>query len=154
MDEKLLEMLKKYKAPDDANFPTLEEAQAEWRQSLRDRLDDARKTGDWEEYIKVGTVYPEVMDYAFEFYDMVPDNLKYKFAISAYIRHGDSLPSVRRAVRNASRYGEPELPDEIKDLEIVDIYRAGEEKINKSKYRISWTLDLETAVWFYSYFAA
>ncbi len=149
MDAKFLEMLKAHKAPDDANFPTPEEASAAWTRELRDRLNEARKTENWEEFVNLGTYYKEVMDDAFQYFDMVPDNLKYKFAISSYTSHGDSLPSVRRAVRKAKSYGKPDLPDEIKDLEVVDIYRAGEEKIDKSKHRISWTLSLERAVWFY-----
>ena len=107
-----------------------------------------RAAGEWENFCKLALTVFEVMPDAFLFYDQIPDNLKYKFAIDAYTHHGDSIPAVRKAVRGARKYGKANLPAELQTQETVVIYRAGEESIQKSKYRISWTTSLETALFF------
>ena len=90
----------------------------------------------------------EVMPEAFTFFDEVPDKLKYDFAIQAYMHHGDQIPRVREAVRRARRYGKPTFPAELDGVEVFTVYRAGEEPINKAKYRISWTLSEAVALFF------
>lgn len=107
-----------------------------------------RAAGEWENFCKLALTVFEVMPDAFLFYDQIPDNLKYNFAIVAYTHHGDSIPAVRKAVRGARKYGKANLPTELQTQETVVIYRAGEESIQKSKYRISWTTSLETALFF------
>lgn len=106
------------------------------------------KNKEWEKFIDTALAVYEVMPDAFQLYEKVPDNLKYQFAVKAYIHHGDSIPSVRKAVRGALKYGKPVLPKEIADAEEVIVYRAGEEPIEKARYRISWTTDKDIALFF------
>ena len=103
---------------------------------------------EWDKLIDMGLHRYEVMPFAFSFFSDVPDNMKYNFAVQAYTHHGDSIPAVRKAVRKALRYGKPELPTEIAEQEEITVYRAGEEPIDKAKYRISWTSDIEVAKFF------
>ena len=110
-------------------------------------LDEAYKNKDWEEFIKIG-LRPDIMQAAFWYYDEMPDSMKYDFAISAYIKDGDSIPAVRKAVRSARKYGAPSFPEDLEGLEVFTVYRAGEEPIDKAKYRISWTLSKEEALFF------
>lgn len=120
------------------------------QQQLFPRLIELKNARKWEEFIDLALIRWEVMGLAFQFYDEVPDELKYNFAVEAYTHHGDSMPVVRKAVRGARKYGAPVLPEELREQAIITIYRAGEEPIDKARYRISWTTDLEKAVWFYS----
>lgn len=124
------------------------EQQLEWKQKCLTLLLDAKEAENWEEFITIALTRYEVMPEAFTFYEQIPDNLKYNFAISAYMHHGDSLPAVRKAVRSALKYGAPVLPPEIAAQETITIYRAGEEDITKCKYRISWSTDINTALFF------
>ena len=111
-------------------------------------LYEAYKNKAWEEFVRISLTRYEVMPEAFRFYKEVPDSMKYDFAISAYIDHGDSIPAVRKAVRSARKYGAPSFPKDLEVLEVFTVYRAGEEPIDKAKYRISWTLNKETALFF------
>lgn len=104
--------------------------------------------GNWQEFINMTLSCYEVMPIAFYFYDEVPDNMKYSFCTEAYTHHGDSIPAVRKAVRSALKYGRPELPEELKNAQEITVYRAGEEPIDKAKYRISWTTDKSVAEFF------
>ena len=56
------------------------------------------------------------------------------------------VPLVRKCVREALKYRPKNaLPEEILSQKEITIYRAGEEPIEKAKYRISWTSDIEVA---------
>lgn len=112
------------------------------------QLLEYRAAGKWKEFINAALSVYEVMPEAFMFYDEIPDNLKYDFAISAYQHHGDSIPAVRKAVRGAAKYGKADLPAELQAKEVITVYRAGEEDITKCKYRISWTTDRSVAEFF------
>ena len=107
----------------------------------------------WQDFIGLALTVYEVMPEAFSVYDEIPNELKYDFAIDAYMHHGDSVPGVRKAVRNARRYGKPKLPEEIACKDVITVYRAGEEDISKCKYRLSWTLSAEVALFFYAEYA-
>lgn len=107
-----------------------------------------RAAGKWDKFINTALSVFEVLPEAFTFYDEIPDNLKYDFAISAYQHHGDSIPAVRKAVRGAAKYGKAALPAELQRQEAITVYRAGEENITKCKYRISWTTDRSVAEFF------
>ena len=112
------------------------------------KLLEYRQSGNWDQFIALALTVYEVMPIAFKHFSDVPDNLKYDFAIEAYTHHGDSIPAVRKAVRSALKYGKPDLPPEIAEQDEITVYRAGEEPIQKAKYRISWTADLNTALFF------
>ncbi len=118
------------------------------KESLFPELMGYMKAKDWDRFIDLALCRYEIMPEAFAFYDRIPDALKYDFAISAYTHHGDSIPGVRKAVRGALKYGKPTLPDELITAKEIIVYRAGEEPINKAKYRISWTTDKAVADFF------
>lgn len=111
-------------------------------------LMESRRAGDWQRFIDFALAHYQVMPEAFSFFDEVPDKLKYQFAIDAYMHHGDSVPGVRKTVRSALKWGRPELPKEIADAREITVYRAGEEPIEKARYRLSWTTDKAVAVFF------
>lgn len=104
--------------------------------------------GEWEEFVHLALKVYEIMPIAFRYYDKVPDNLKYDFCIQAYLHHGDSIPAVRKAVREALKYGKPKLPKNMQNADFIEVYRAGEETIDKAPYRISWTTKKEVALFF------
>lgn len=118
------------------------------RAAFAPKLLGHRNRGEWEQFITTALSIYEVMPLAFSFYEEVPDSMKYDFAVSAYINHGDSIPAVRKAIRGARRYGEPDLPPELAAQEAITVYRAGEEPIAKAPCRISWTTSRETALFF------
>lgn len=113
-------------------------------------LYEAYKNKDWEEFIKIGLYRHEIMPEAFSYYDEMPDSMKYDFAISAYIKDGDSIPAVRKAVRSARKYGAPSFPEDLEGVEVFTVYRGGKEPMYLAKYRISWTLSKEVALSFFN----
>ena len=139
---------------DDLNAGRITFAEMQKRGYLRQqeffapKLMEYRQHGQWQQFIDLTLSVYELMPLAFSFYDEVPDNMKYQFAIGAYIHHGDHVPAVRKAVRTAARYGKAELPAELAEADTITVYRAGEETIEKAKYRISWTTDYEIADFF------
>lgn len=120
------------------------------QEHLTPKLLEHYHVGNWQEFINMTLSCYEVMPIAFCFYDEVPDNMKYSFCTEAYTNHGDSIPAVRKAVRSALKYGQPELPEELKNAQEITVYRAGEEPIDKARYRISWTTDKSVAEFFLS----
>ena len=139
---------------DDLNTGRITYAEFQVRQYIRQKREFMPKLLDYaaaekrKKLIDLALSVYEIMPEAFIFYDRIPDSLKYQFAIDAYIHHGDSIPAVRRDVRNAKRYGKPTLPEEIAEAETITIYRAGEEPIEKAHNRISWTTDYSVAEFF------
>lgn len=126
----------------------LKQMQKEWMQDCVHNLLKLRDERKWQDFVDFALFHPECLWFAFNFYNEVPDELKYEFAIHAYSHHGDSIPKVRKAVRSALKYGKPIFPPEIQNAEEITVYRAGEEPIQKAKYRISWTTDINTALFF------
>ena len=96
------------------------------RKQLLPGLEKAKIAGDWEGFINMALSIPELLKDAFKDFDKIPNQLKYDFAISAYTHHGDSIPAVRKAVRNALKYGRPTLPEYIRDKDIVTVYSIGD----------------------------
>lgn len=139
---------------DDLNAGRIDFAEFQRRNYMRQKLSflpkllEHRQAGRWNEFVSMALSIYEVMPEAFEFYDDVPDDLKYSFAIEAYQHHGDKIPAVRKAVRQAHKYGKPDLPADLAAVDTITVYRAGEEPITKAKYRISWTTSIETARFF------
>ena len=103
---------------------------------------------DWQGVVDTALSNWEGLPLAFSFYDNIPDKLKYDFATQAYTHHGDNVPTVRKAVRGALKYGKPTLPEELAAQEEITVYRAGKEPPEKAKYRISWTTELQVALFF------
>ena len=100
---------------------------------------------NWEGFCNLVVLNPRLIPYGFLFYDEMPEQYKRDFVIDCYESHGDSYPSCRAALRKLPKNGKNELPEEYRNKEYITVYRAGEEPIEKSKYRISWTLDREIA---------
>ena len=82
------------------------------------------------------------------FYDKMPNDKKYKFAVESYVYHRNHLKIVRKAIRGLSKYGKPRLPARIAKKDIITVYRGGIENENQAKFRISWTLSQTRARWF------
>ena len=66
------------------------------------------------------------------------------------------MPIVRKYVRQARKYVpiEKRIPAGMIRLPEIEVYRAGEEPLDKAAYRISWTTSLDVAKWFYNRAAA
>lgn len=104
------------------------------------------KSGNWEAFCTEVMLKYEVMPKAFRlYYKDIPASMKRSFALGCYSHHGDSVPGCRKAVRELVRNGINELPPEYSNQSIITVYRAGEEPIDKAKYRLSWTLSYEVA---------
>jgi len=117
-------------------------------EAVCDKLRECVQHNDWETFIKISISRPEVLAVAFTVFDSVPDKLKYQFAIEAYSNNGDSIPGVRKAVRSLQNYPKPKLPEFISSQNTITVFRAGEEPIHKSPYRLSWTTDKRVAEFF------
>lgn len=106
---------------------------------------------DWENVISCVAQSRAAMEYVFTqgVYDRMPDEYKFDFVIKCYTHGGDSIPAVREAVKDALKYGEPNLPEDFDD--VITVYRAGDESIEDTASMISWTTDKEQAIWFIRY---
>lgn len=106
-------------------------------------------SGKWEEFCRYIITHHEAMEPAITvFFKDMPNELKYQFLIDCYAHHGDSIPVVRKYVRQMRKWGNPELPHCMEILDEITIFRAGAEDLTKAKYRISWTHDINTAIFF------
>lgn len=107
-----------------------------------------RDKGDWKSFCDTAISVYEVMPIAFNYFEEIPDSMKYQFLIDCYEHHGDELPKVRKYVKQMRKWGEPELPHCCEILETLVIYRAGAEDIEACKKHISWTLNANIARFF------
>ena len=104
------------------------------------------ESGKWEAFCTEVMLKYEVMPKAFRiYYNDIPSSMRRSFALGCYSNHGDSVPGCRKAVRELERNGINELPPEYANQTFITVYRAGEEPINKAKFRLSWTLSYEVA---------
>ena len=89
-------------------------------------------------------------------YHRLPDEYKYSIPVRCYTHNGDRMPIVRKYVRQARKYApiEKRIPAGLIGLPEIQVYRAGEESLDKVAYRISWTTSLDVAKWFYDRAAA
>lgn len=151
------ELLKLYDAHEEFKLSAEENAILE--KAIRERtikngsekiIEEARRE-NWEEIAHLGQFHFELMPYAFIFYDKFPEELQRRFALGCYMHHGDSLGCCRAAVRKLEKRGLQELPATEASKEEIVIYRAGEEDANKARYRLSWTLSEDKALWFYNH---
>lgn len=127
----------------------LKKQKIQWAQKCRLDAIELAKSGKWEDFCEFVITHYESMAFAVgAFFENIPDTMKYKFLIDCYESHGDSIPVVRRYVRQMRKWGAPELPHCMKILDEIIIFRAGAEDITKAKYRISWTHDINTALFF------
>lgn len=113
------------------------------------QLLEYRAKGDWKSFCDTAIFVYEVMPIAFNYFEEIPDSMKYQFLIDCYEHHGDELPKVRKYVKQMRKWGEPELPHCCGILDTLVIYRAGAEDIETCKKRISWTLNANIARFFF-----
>ena len=115
------------------------------------RLEKHRRNGDWTGLcLRILTSGQIGMAFTFPLYfPLIPNEMKYDFIVRAYIHNGNHIPAIRKALRQARRYGSPVFPQDLAQQEVLTIYRSGREPINKAKYRISWTTSRDIATWFW-----
>jgi len=85
------------------------------------------------------------------YFDIIPDEYKYNLLVSCHVSHGDGIPSIRKRVRLARRYGSPTFPEELDGVQEITVYRAGDEDITLAPYRLSWTIDRDMAIHFFTF---
>ena len=120
-------------------------------QALWPAIEALAKAGKWDEFCSKAQYNYDTMAAAFRFYYKdIPANLKRSFALSCYSHRGDLLSCCRKAVRGLDRNGINELPLQYAGKDEITVYRAGEEPIEKAKYRLSWTLSYDVAKKFLS----
>ncbi len=115
-------------------------------------LQDAIIKADWDQVHSLIELNPCIMADGLELaYHHLPDEHKFSLPTDCYTHNGDSMPTVRKYVRQARKYApiEKRIPAEIIALPEIQVYRAGEEPISKAQYGISWTTSLDVARWFY-----
>lgn len=120
--------------------------------SFIEALEDCVDQEDWDGIISMYSFHRELRIAVFEtYFYLMPDEYKYKFVICAYAYGGDESGVVRKEMRRAERYGTPKWPAELASQDVLTVYRAGTESIERAKYSISWTVDLDRALWFHKY---
>lgn len=119
---------------------------------LVDKYFEAIECENWEKVSDLIELNPDIMAEGLKLvYRRLPDKYKYSIPIQCYTHNGDRMPIVRKYVRQARKYApiEERIPAEMIGLPEIEVYRAGEETLDKATYRISWTTSLDVAKWFY-----
>lgn len=119
---------------------------------LASKYFEAVEYEDWEKVSALIELNPNIMAEGLKLvYRRLPDKYKYSIPVQCYTHNGDRMPSVRKYVRQARKYApiEKRIPAGMIGLPEIQVYRAGEESLDKATYRISWTTSLDVAKWFY-----
>jgi len=119
---------------------------------LADEYFEAVEYEDWESVSSLIVLNPNIMAEGLELvYHRLPNEYRYSIPTQCYTHNGDRMPIIRKYVRQARKYApiETRIPAEMIVLPEIEIYRAGEEPLDKAAYRISWTTSLDVAKWFY-----
>lgn len=117
---------------------------------VHNELMSYRENKEWDKFVNLSLTYRNgILAEAFEYYDEVPDHLKYDWVMDAYSHTGDGIEAVCDAMIDIRKYGAPMLPEEWKDKETITIYRGGAESIDEAEEFLSWTTDKRVAFWFY-----
>ena len=119
---------------------------------LMEMLETHRTAADWKGLCDCITSYPEWMHVTFvTYYDIIPTEYRYDFLIECHVYGGDKLSAVRKEMRKIRMLRPPVLPPELDGQDVITVYRAGDEPIEKAAYRLSWTISKEKAQWFMTY---
>ena len=119
---------------------------------LIDLLEAHRKAGNWEQLCECISVYTDWMHVTFvAYYDIIPVEYRYDFLIECHVYGGDKLAAVRKEMRKIRTLQPPVFPAELDGVDVITVYRAGDEPIEKAPYRLSWTISKEKAEWFMHY---
>ena len=124
---------------------------------LANKFIEAIEYEDWEKVSGLIELNPDIMAEGLELvYHHLPDQYKYSIPVQCYTHNGDHMPIVRKYVRQARKYApiEKRIPAGMIGLPEIEVYRAGEESLDRAAYRISWTTSLDVAKWFYDRAAA
>lgn len=119
---------------------------------LMAKLIDAMRNSDWDTISSLITFNACIMAVGLEaVYRILPDEYKFSIPTECHTHNGDHIPTVRKYVRQARKYApiEKRIPAEMIALPEIEMYRAGEESLDKAAYRISWTTSIDVAKWFY-----
>lgn len=119
---------------------------------LSEMFFEAIEHEDWEKVSDLIELNPHIMAEGLKLvYRSLPDKYKYSIPVHCYTHNGDRMPVVRKYVRQARKYApvEARIPAGMIGLPEIEVYRAGEESLDKAAYRISWTTNLDVAKWFY-----
>ena len=112
-------------------------------------LEDYAKAGDWEAVCCFISLQPFIMEEGFGlYYDRIPDEMKFDFVTSLYTHNGDGCANIRKALLEIRKYGDPKLPDWVKDKDVITIYRGSNSGIRRAADAISWTTEKDVAEWF------
>lgn len=128
-----------------------EQERREKQAFLMKELTAAVQAGDWD-MVSSLVVNPDIMGAGLAYaYPYLPDEYKFSIPTDCYTHFGDHLPVVRKYVRQAGKYApvEKRIPAEMASMPEIIVYRAGQEPMDKARFRISWTDKLEKAQWFY-----
>ena len=120
--------------------------------SLIEELEACVEEENWKGIIRLYSWHRGLRFVIFEtYFCLMPDEYKYDFVVYAYIYGGDESGAVRKEIRRAERYGSPKWPAELASQDVLTVYRAGTEPIERARFSISWTVDLKRALWFRNY---
>ena len=110
------------------------------------------REGDWKEFCEfvagVYQLFPVVFADGGIFDDEMPYEYKRDFIVQCYVNHGDELDPLVERLSNFDPIGASVLPPEYADLDVITVYRAGEEEIEEASERCSWTLSKDVADFF------
>lgn len=106
----------------------------------------------------------ELVNLSIEYYPNLPDELKFDYLMHMYIRHGNEIKFIRDEIISAVEKGYREksknnwLEFDLDSITYADdgsiiVYRAGEESIDETSERLSWTFSKKVAVNFYERFS-
>ena len=113
------------------------------------RLEECVASGNWGGIMGIAFLDSCNSGIFFQLYfDLFPEDMKYEYLLYTYTHGGDNMSFVRKEIRRARRYGVPEFPPEVEGQDVLTVYRAGSEPIDRAKLSLSWTLDLDKAIWF------
>ena len=109
-------------------------------------------TADWKGLCDCISTNPDWMHVTFvAYFDIIPVEYRYDFLIECHVYGGDKLSAVRKEMRKIRTLRKPILPPELDGQDVITVYRAGDEPIEKAAYRLSWTISKEKAQWFMKY---
>ncbi len=107
-------------------------------------IEEYAEAEDWESVCCTIRLRPFIMEEAFSlFYPRIPDGMKYEFVTDIYTHNGDSCANIREALTHARDYGEPDLPEWMKD--VITVYRGCSESAEEARWSISWTTEQDVA---------
>lgn len=119
---------------------------------LMEMLESHRMTADWKGLCDCISTNPDWMHVTFvAYFDIIPAEYRYDFLIECHVYGGDKLSAVRKEMRKIRTLRKPILPPELDGQDVITVYRAGDEPIEKAAYRLSWTISKEKAQWFMKY---